>query len=92
MPDDFVGTGEERGEQGVGRRRAFASDERAQAEDGLARHALVGSPRIRRIVAERPPAPGRFHAGDDGLAIDPVLVGGKVRNRIMRLLSNEILE
>ena len=92
MPDDLVGAGEQGIEQGVGRRRAFASDERAQAEDGLARHAFVGSPRIRRIVAERPPAPGRFYAGEDGLAIEELLAGGEVVKRIIILLINEILE
>ena len=91
MPDDLVGTGKQGGEQGVGHRRALASDEGPQAEDGLARHALVGSPRIGLIVAERPPAPGRFHAGDDGLAIGPVLVIVKV-NPTSLLLINEILK
>ena len=91
MPDDLVGTGEEGGEQWVGGLRAFACDEGAQAEDGLARHAFVGSPRIRRRVTERPPAPGRFHAGDDGLAIGPVLVTVEV-NPTSLLLINEILK
>ena len=90
MPDDFVGTGEQRCEEGVGRLRPLASDERAQAEDFLARHALVGSPRIRLIVAERPPAPGRFHAGDDGLAIEEMLVQVEVSPTSL-LLINEIL-
>ena len=92
MPDDLVGTGEQGVEQGVGRRRAFACDEGPQAEDGLARHALVGSPRVVLIVAERPPAPGRFHAGEDGLAIEELLAGGEVVKRIIILLINEILE
>ena len=91
MPDDLVGAGEQGVEEGVGRRRAFACDEGPQAEDGLARHALVGSPRVVLIVAERPPAPGRFHAGDDGLAIGPVLVIVEV-NPTSLLLLNEILK
>ena len=81
MPDDFIGTGEERLEKGVGRRRAPASDERAQAEDGFARLERVRSPRIGRRVAERLPAPSGSDAGEDALARDKVLVGGQSRPR-----------
>ena len=84
VPDDLVGTGEPGVEQGVGRLRAFARDEGAQAEDGLARHALVGSPRIALIVAERPPAPGGSDAGEDGSALDPLFGGGEVDNQLLK--------
>ena len=77
VPDDLVGTGEQGVEEGVGGLRAFARDEGPQAEDGLARHALVGSPRISLIVAERPPAPGGSDAVEDGSALDPLFGGGE---------------
>ena len=66
--------------------RAFAATQ-AEATRGRARRLAADC----LIVAEHPPAPGRLHAGDDGLAIEEVLVGGEVRHRIL-LLTNEILE
>ena len=41
VPHDLVRTGKQCLENRIGRRRAPAGDERAEAEDGLARHALV---------------------------------------------------
>ena len=51
VPHDLVRTGKQCLENRIGRRRAPAGDERAEAEDGLARHALVRAPRVRLVDA-----------------------------------------